>query len=420
MGSAGRGFPPRTAALVCAPATEAVPRLVTAGIARQLRLEMPPPRQIEFRFDRIPRDLRAIPQWAAWRYAARRRPPPAAAGWSKMPIDPASGRAAKSNDRSTWGTFDAALAYYRMHRDDADPFTVAHGLGLMLSSDLGLIGGDIDHCIDAGGVLSPFAQHILLMLGSSYVEVSPSGSGIRFFVYGRRPGGSRDRNDDLGLEVYDGLRFLTITGSVLPGFETLAERQPAVIAICQAFLAEAPDSDPGSAGELARPVAAGEGGTQPPHLHGVRGVRHREAAPVVLSGQRADADRLGLVVGAEAGEELDVFPGPNEGRWILSDLRIEQVLLANPKSARLWAGDWHGYPSQSNADAALVTRLGVLTGMDAERTYRLFTASGLYREKWYSPRPGGSYADYGEYTIEQVFNWMRSRQFSREAVHCPG
>ena len=50
-----------------------------------------------------PAELRERPQWVAWRYEVRKGKP------TKVPIKPSSGGKAKSNDSSTWDTFDAAL-----------------------------------------------------------------------------------------------------------------------------------------------------------------------------------------------------------------------------------------------------------------------------------------------------------------------
>ena len=51
------------------------------------------------------------------------------------------------------------------------------------------------------------------------------------------------------------------------------------------------------------------------------------------------------------------------------------------KVRRLWEGDWSGYPSQSEADLALLTHLAFWTGLDATRMESMFRASSLYREE---------------------------------------
>jgi hypothetical protein len=69
--------------------------------------------------------------------------------------------------------------------------------------------------------------------------------------------------------------------------------------------------------------------------------------------------------------------------------------------AKIWAGDWGGYPSQSEGDLALCRRLAFLTCGDAERIDRLFRRSGLMRPKWDERH----YADgrtYGQATIARA------------------
>ena len=52
------------------------------------------------------------------------------------------------------------------------------------------------------------------------------------------------------------------------------------------------------------------------------------------------------------------------------------------KFRRLWSGDITGYPSHSEADAALTSMLAFWCGGDAGQIDRLFRQSGLMREKW--------------------------------------
>ena len=67
------------------------------------------------------------------------------------------------------------------------------------------------------------------------------------------------------------------------------------------------------------------------------------------------------------------------------------------KFEALWGGDISGYPSQSEADAALCQMLAFWAGGDIATVNRLFKASGLYRDKWDEKR--GPDATYGLTTI---------------------
>ena len=75
-----------------------------------------------------------------------------------------------------------------------------------------LIGGDIDECITIKNnkpILSEQAKKDLKLLGEPYWEISPSGTGIRWFGLHTKPLKGGNKN---GREMYSQGRFLTITG----------------------------------------------------------------------------------------------------------------------------------------------------------------------------------------------------------------
>jgi putative DNA primase/helicase len=57
------------------------------------------------------------------------------------------------------------------------------GIGYMFLADDPYVGGDFDHCQEAGQ-LSDFAQQ---HLPATYAEISPSGNGIKFIYSGVLP-----------------------------------------------------------------------------------------------------------------------------------------------------------------------------------------------------------------------------------------
>ncbi len=57
--------------------------------------------------ENIPAELTALPNWVGWRWAERD------GKWTKPPINVETGNGAKSNDASTWCSFDAALHSYQ-------------------------------------------------------------------------------------------------------------------------------------------------------------------------------------------------------------------------------------------------------------------------------------------------------------------
>lgn len=171
------------------------------------------------RLDNIPYELRALRRWVTWRAEG-----PAGQKPKKIPYNPTLINShAKSNDAATWGTFEQAEAAYA----EGD-YT---GIGFMLSND-GLVGIDIDHCV-VDGVISPAATKLMNKLGASYVELSPSGTGLRGFGYADiLKKGTSGVIDGLHVELYSDVRFLTVTGiaiknapiAPLYGFAGLAEQ----------------------------------------------------------------------------------------------------------------------------------------------------------------------------------------------------
>lgn len=110
----------------------------------------------------------------------------------------------------------------------------------------------------------------------------------------------------------------------------------------------------------------------------------------------------------ERGQELaawhtEVASSKRTGRVITDEEFIGQMRAAKngEKFARLWSGDTSGYPSQNEADLALVDMLVWWCNGDGAHADRLFRRSSLMREKWDERH----YADgrtYGQETIAKA------------------
>ncbi|MCM2675595.1 phage/plasmid primase, P4 family [Alkalicoccobacillus plakortidis] len=156
---------------------------------------------MNYDFDRIPDELKEVPQWIVWKSETRNNKP------TKVPyrID---GKLAQSNNANTWSAFDDAVNAFYQHEYD--------GIGFMFSEDDPYVGVDIDKCM-RDGELSDIAREIVEMMGS-YTEVSPSETGLHIIVEGKLPAeitGTGRKNPDLGLEVYQHGRYFTFTGKRL-------------------------------------------------------------------------------------------------------------------------------------------------------------------------------------------------------------
>ena len=163
--------------------------------------------------ENIPQELRDIPRWVAWRWEWR----PKADKWTKPPIDPSTGRATDATNPLAWMTFELAQA---LARDSGD------GIGLTLGDGSeGLVGIDLDECIDDRGVIADWAAAIIVKF-ASYTERTPSGSGLRIWIHGQKPG---DKCRKGSIEIYSRDRYFTITGRVIDGSPlAIATRQPAL------------------------------------------------------------------------------------------------------------------------------------------------------------------------------------------------
>lgn len=113
-------------------------------------------------------ELSEAPIWVAWQETGEGR---------KLPLNPATGRAAASDNPKTWGTRKAADRRSQKLKNGRPS-----GLGVMFAAlpqvdGWRLCGVDLDGCMDPDtGDLAPWAKEVAKRFGS-YVERSPSGSG---------------------------------------------------------------------------------------------------------------------------------------------------------------------------------------------------------------------------------------------------
>lgn len=251
----------------------------------------------------IPTELQALDQWVVWRREDRDGKP------TKVPYRPVTpSTRASTMDPATWADYATAVAV-----QDVD------GIGFVFSEADPYAGIDIDHCIDAGGVIDPTTTEILRTL-DSYAEISPSGTGVHAIIRAKLNGGRRRAGN---FESYDAGRYFCMTGNHLPDTPTTIEERQAELEQVRAA------------------VFPAEHKPQP-------------ATPADVN-SLDDHELLELASNAKNGADFD----------------------------RLYRGSWDGYDSQSEADLALANMLAFWCGgPDPPRVDRLFRASGLMREKW--------------------------------------
>lgn len=152
-------------------------------------------------FDQVPADITAIAHWVLWGWRWNKK----RSKWDKPPLQP-TGRLASSTDPKTWLPWATAITFLRTFPRKFD------GVGFVLSSDVGIVGIDLDDCRDpATGIIREPAASIIRKM-DSYAEVSPSGTGVKLLIKGKLPDKAAKVNHQAGIEIYDNGRYFTITG----------------------------------------------------------------------------------------------------------------------------------------------------------------------------------------------------------------
>ena len=265
--------------------------------------------------------------------------------WTKPPLQVDS-RYAQSDQPRTWTSFKRVWEHY------LSPFgTEPNGIGFRPTGDI--IGSDLDHCRDpVSGEIDEWALEIIRLI-NSYTEISPSGTGIRIFCYGKLPPGRRKSGN---VEMYDesSPKYLTITGHHVPGTARTLERRQTEIE-----------------------------GVHAQHLGGEKEPNTPEKRQPLTPIERP-------------------VTRPMSGTITVDDIVEKAANAANgEKFMRLYLGEFQGagYLSQSEAELAFVSMVAFWTGPDPEMIDAVYRASRLHRDKWDSMRGGRTY---GEITIEKA------------------
>ena len=278
----------------------------------------------------IPQELRELKQWVCWRLM----PDKSGGKDRKMPFNPETGKAAASNKPDTWTDYDTAVKAVKRYKYD--------GLGFMFQKDGGIIGVDIDHCYDKEtGSFNEVATAIMER-AHTYTEFSPSGTGLHLYFKGTKPG-SNSKNSNTQVEMYDSVRFFTVTEHLVDGMPSeIAADADTIAWIYETYLA-----------------------------------KKKKTIKRKSSSTPAPLDDDAVLEKANTASDGDTF-------------------------SNLWSGNWQDYyESQSEADMALCMKLAFWTGKNREQMDRLFRQSGLIRPKW-DEKHHASGATYGEETLDKA------------------
>lgn len=169
--------------------------------------------------DAIPPKLRQCERFVVWKWTWKDDK----GKWDKPPIDPKTGREIDQTDPANWMKFEQARRAARKRGD---------GIGIALGSQdnrLGIVGVDLDDCIDDRGDLTAKAREIVDRF-DSYTERTPSGKGLRIFIWGDKPGPRCRTKRFPGVEIYEADRYFTVSGRHVPGTPTQISRRDEALA----------------------------------------------------------------------------------------------------------------------------------------------------------------------------------------------
>lgn len=253
---------------------------------------------------------------------------------TKVPYTPGTTRKANVSDPATFTTFETA-AYA----------TGYDGIGVRVGDRI--VGVDLDHCIVDGKIL-PWAQEIVDRFAVTYIEISPSGAGIRIFcllpdrfTYDTHAYYIKHGDIEVYIPGYTN-RFLTVTGNALTDTD-VTEATDALHWLLNTY--------------MRRPTLL------------------VPKAKVLRESYLSDDKVILKATSAKNGE----------------------------KFVRLWNGDITGYRSRSEADAAFISMLAFWCNGDKAQIDRLFRQSGLMRAKWDTFRGTDTY---GNITISNTLSSM--------------
>ena len=284
--------------------------------------------------NQFPQDLLVLSQWVCYKSELDQ-----SGRLCKVPYNPHNGKRASVTAPTQWGTYQDAVNACNNHN--------LSGIGFVFTAKCGIVGIDIDNCIDEQGNLNTIATEILNKIPTTYVEYSPSKRGLHIFLKGTLTG-KGNRNSNTGVEIYSNARYFTMTGNRFRSCaDIIADDNSAIEYIQQTFISPPQQSQP-------KPTAKSKTNT--------------------------------------------TVPIPDE-----------QLINKGKNSAdgdsftALWNGNWQSgsYKSQSEADFALCRKLAFWTAKDESQIDSLFRQSGLMRPKWDEIHGN---APYGATTIRNACN----------------
>lgn len=159
----------------------------------------------------IPEELKELPQWVLWRAEWDNKQQE----YKKVPYK-SGGYKASSTRSDDWSSFNHVDEILKNN-------DLYEGIGFVLNKNDDYVVLDIDNAIDENGQIN--SDLALEMTELTYCEMSPSGTGLHCFFKGELPEQRKKKRSDLDIELYNDVRFITVTGEAIGQSEICDEQE---------------------------------------------------------------------------------------------------------------------------------------------------------------------------------------------------
>lgn len=282
-------------------------------------------------YEAIPKELQNYPNWIAYKietvFDKDGKPKLDSKGkvkQTKKPYTPTTGMLADTTNPATWVDFETAIACEVNYDGLGFVFTSTPFVGI----DLDDVGDEIKSFAlgDLNNIVGEFHEDL-----KTYMEISPSGNGVHLIIKGKLPAGKRKIGN---VEMYETDRYFTMTGNQLGEYDEVNSNVKKSLERLHTKYLGADNSV-------------------------ITDFSSFDAIPSYGNGLDAEAVLQALKT------------SKNGDKWI--DL--------------LLTGDWqkYGYSSRSDAELAVVSKLGFFSNYDKHVMDEICKSSILIDEKWERP-----------------------------------
>ena len=298
--------------------------------------------------DCIPQILKDIKNWSNW----KSEPKSSGTGFTKVPYVAGANHRASYADPKDYRSYSQAV--------ESDP----EHLGFCFRPELGLIALDLDGCRDSEtGSLTAWAKEIITQ-ANSYCEVTPSKSGVRVWFRGTMPTDAKKDHFYLDLasgyggkveiQIFSVKGYVTVTGNGLDSVDPLKFSAPISMEIEQ--------RDPENIYQLILDIAK----------RYPRPAKEKSSAVTAAASSQKEGSGIWTVKDSKLAEK--------------KNSKMETLLhgqVGCDKPFQIEDATWSvEYPSQSEADYALLGFLVNKHGKNRDAGWDEFVSSPLYRDKY--------------------------------------